>query len=212
MFGATGSAAPVTRSADVGTAEALATSAASPVPRCADGPSPGRSMRETTAAPGSALGAAQAPVQPKKGVARRRNHRRQTRETLYRRHHALLDATAPGVLHAVDDEAVATHAQAREREGRTREVAAAPASRASSPWELAMGISRRSVLQALTVGAGSLAFGGGGPFGNMGVARAAGGMTPRRFIAFPICGDWRAVRACSTASPRTWLRLSSQRR
>ncbi len=50
------------------------------------------------------------PVQPKKGVARRRNHRRQTRETLYRRHHALHDATAPGVLHAVHHQAVATHA------------------------------------------------------------------------------------------------------
>ena len=58
--GATGSAAPVTRSVDVGTAEALATSAASPVPRCADGPSPARSMRETTAAaaPDLALAAA----------------------------------------------------------------------------------------------------------------------------------------------------------
>ncbi len=48
------------------------------------------------------------PVQPKKGVARRRNHRRQTRETLYRRHHALRDAPAPGVLHAVRHEAIAT--------------------------------------------------------------------------------------------------------
>jgi len=58
MFGATGSAAPVTRSVDVGTdvgtAEAVATSAASPVPFCADGPSPGRSRRETTAAASSA--------------------------------------------------------------------------------------------------------------------------------------------------------------
>ena len=63
-------------------------------------------------------------MQPKKGVARRRNHCRQTRETLYRRHHALLDAPTPDVLHAVHHQAVATHAQAREREGRTREVAA----------------------------------------------------------------------------------------
>jgi len=38
-----------------------------------------------------------------------------TPETLYRRHLALLDATAPGVLHAVHHEAVATHAQARAR-------------------------------------------------------------------------------------------------
>ena len=63
MFGATGSAAPVTRSVDVGTAEAVATSAASPAPRCADGPSPGRSMRGATAAaaPGLALAAATEP-------------------------------------------------------------------------------------------------------------------------------------------------------
>ena len=54
MFGATESAAPVTRSVDVGTAEAVATSAASPVPRCADRPSPGCSRRETTAAASSA--------------------------------------------------------------------------------------------------------------------------------------------------------------
>ena len=60
MFGATCNAAPVTRSVDVGTAEAVATSAASPAPRCADGPSPGRSMRGATAAaaPGLALAAA----------------------------------------------------------------------------------------------------------------------------------------------------------
>ena len=58
MFGATCNATPVTRSVDVGTAEALTTSAASPVPRCADGTSPGRSMRGATAAPGSALAAA----------------------------------------------------------------------------------------------------------------------------------------------------------
>ena len=59
MLGSTCNAAPVTRSVDVGTAEALAASAASPVPRCADGPSPGRSRRETTAAaPGLALAAA----------------------------------------------------------------------------------------------------------------------------------------------------------
>ena len=64
------------------------------------------------------------PVQPKKGIARRRHHCRQTRETLYRRHHALRDATSTGVLHAGHHEAVATHAQARQREGRTREVAA----------------------------------------------------------------------------------------
>ncbi len=58
MFGATCNAAPVTRSVDVGTAGHGRENAASPVPRCADGPSPGRSRRETTAAPGSALAAA----------------------------------------------------------------------------------------------------------------------------------------------------------
>ena len=58
-------------------------------------------------------------VQPKEWVGRRRNHRRQTPETGGRRHHALFDATAPGVLRAVvvDDEAVATHAAARHGEG-----------------------------------------------------------------------------------------------
>ena len=38
------------------------------------------------------------PVEPKKRVARRRNHRRQTRQTLHRRHHALLDAPRPAFL------------------------------------------------------------------------------------------------------------------
>ena len=41
-----------------------------------------------------------------------------------RRHHALLDAPAAGVLHAVDDEAVATQAEAGQGEGRACEVAA----------------------------------------------------------------------------------------
>jgi len=65
-------------------------------------------------------------VQAKKRVARRRHHRRETRETFHGRHDALLDASAPGVLHAVDDEAVAAHAEARQRERRSRKVAAQP--------------------------------------------------------------------------------------
>ena len=52
MFGATRDAAPVTRSVDVSTTSAVGTSAAATAPLCTDGP--GRSMRETTAASGSA--------------------------------------------------------------------------------------------------------------------------------------------------------------
>ena len=63
-------------------------------------------------------------MQPKEGVARRRNRCRQTRETAHRPHHARLDAPAPGVLHALHHKAIATHAEAREREGGTRRVAA----------------------------------------------------------------------------------------
>jgi hypothetical protein len=55
----------------------------------------------------------QHPVQPKKRVARRRHHGRQACEAHEGRHHTLLDAAAPSLLDAVNDEADATQRQAR---------------------------------------------------------------------------------------------------
>ncbi len=56
------------------------------------------------------------PVQAKPRIARRRDHGRQTRETLDGRHHALLYPAAGGFFHAINDEAVATQGEARQRE------------------------------------------------------------------------------------------------
>ena len=63
-------------------------------------------------------------VQAKKRVTRRRHHGREATKALERGHHPLLDSAATGLLHLIDDEAVAPHAEARQRERRTRQVPA----------------------------------------------------------------------------------------